>query len=241
MIYRFLIALAAVVCLPWSPALAQPADRVVAAHYPPLMVADNAERPGYAVEILREAAERAGRQVDITFLPFERAIFEVQNGAATLMPSLFKGKKRDDLFLWVIDINVAELRFASLGAPVDDLDSARALGSIVVETGTTGEALLTQFGFDNVTRLHDPTASARMLEARRVDAWFLTERNMQRVWSALDASPPLVFGNVVHSVPIALVASPTLPDDVAAAYRDAVRSMQEDGTLSEILERYGAN
>ena len=241
MIYRFLIALAVVVCLPWSTALAQPADRVVAAHYPPLMVADNAERPGYAVEILREAAERAGRQVDITFLPFERAIFEVQNGAATLMPSLVKGKKRDDLFLWVIDINVAELRFASLGAPVDDLDSARALGSIVVETGTTGEALLTQFGIDNVTRLHDPTASARMLEARRVDAWFLTERNMQRVWSALDASPPLVFGNVVHSVPIALVASPTLPDDVAAAYRDAVRSMQEDGTLSEILERYGAN
>ncbi|WP_299690185.1 transporter substrate-binding domain-containing protein [uncultured Tateyamaria sp.] len=225
----------------WTSLAAEPRDRVVAAHYPPLMVAGDTEYPGYAIEIMREAARRAGRSVDITFLPFERAIFELQNTPGTLMPALFRGKERDDLFLWVVDINVAELRFASTTGRIDDLDTARALKSIVVETGTTGEILLNRRAFENVIRMHDPAASARMLESGRVEAWFLTKSNMQRVWSALDASPALIFGDIIHSVPISMVASTDLPDDVTAAYRTAVQSMYDDGTLTGILERYEAN
>ena len=241
LLHRFPLVLAALWCALWTPGLAQPVDRVVAAHYPPLMVAGDLEHPGYAVEILHEAARRAGRSIDVTFLPFERAMFELKNTRSTLMPALFRGKKRDDLFLWLVDINVAELRFASTNAPVNNLEAARALQSVVVETGTTGETLLTQLEFANVTRMHDPAASARMLEAGRVDAWFLTERNMQRVWATLNASPPLVFGDVIHSVPISIVASKALPEDIATAYRVAVQSMFEDGTLGDILKRYDAH
>ncbi len=237
---RFFAATLGALLLWCSSALATPVDRVVAAHYPPLMVADDPERPGYAVEIMREAARRAGRSFELTFLPFERAIFEVQNHPATLMPALFKGKPRDDLFHWVIDIQVAELRFATTGAPVNDLEAARQLQSIVLETGTTGDNLLAQNGFDNVTRLQDPMASARMLAAGRVDAWLLTQSNMERVWKALNAEPPLTFGAVVHVVPIALVASPTLPRDVSDAYRTAIQGMKEDGTLNAILVKYGS-
>ena len=240
MLHRFFVSLIVLAFCLGAPLAAQPTDKVVAAHYPPLMVANDRERPGYALEILKEAARRAGRNINITFLPFERAIFEVQNDPATLMPSLFKGKARDDLFLWVIDISMAELRFAAVNASVNDLDAARALPTIVLENGTTGDTLLTKLGFDNVMRLHDPEASARMLQSGRATAWFLTQSNMQRVWSAIGAQPPLTFGDVVHEVPISIVASPTLPPETKAAYRDAVQSMYDDGTLVDIIARYEA-
>ncbi|MEM8537892.1 MAG: hypothetical protein AAGF56_08530, partial [Pseudomonadota bacterium] len=68
-----------------APCLGHATDTVVAAHYPPLMIETDTERPGYAVEVLQEAARRAGRDIEITFLPYERAMFRVQNDPATLM------------------------------------------------------------------------------------------------------------------------------------------------------------
>lgn len=231
-------------CFCFAVVLAMPAiakDRVVAAHYPPLMVYNSPDRPGYAVEIMQEAARRAGREIEISFLPFERAILEVQTGRDTLMPALFKGKARDDLFHWIIDIQRAELRFATLGPAVNDLDAARALRSIVLEQGTTGDVLLSNLGFTNLTRLQDPHASAQMLASGRVDAWFLAQSNMERVWRTLGSANPLTFGDLIHSVPIAMVASPDLPPAISAAYRDAVEMMKADGTLDAIINSYEMN
>ena len=213
-------------------------DTVVAAHYPPLMIEGGGERPGFAVEVLREAARRAGREVEITFLPYQRALYRVQNDPATLMPALFRGKKREDGYHWVVAIQSAKLRFATLSGPVHDLDTARSLSTIVVEGGTTGDVLLTRLGFDNLVRVNSPDSSARMLEVGRADAWLLTRRLMRQVWERLEMAPTLVFGNIVHEVPIFMVASPSLPEDVSAVYRAAVTSMKSDGTLDAILARY---
>lgn len=217
------------------------ADRVVAAHYPPLMIENSPERPGFAVEVLREAASRAGREFEITFLPFKRAIYALQTEPAAMMPSLFHGKPRDEDFHWVVEIQRADLRFASLSVPVNTLDEARALSSVVLEGGTTSDTILSRMEFDNVTRTTSPQSSAKMLAAGRVDAWLLTESLMQRVWDELGLDAPVVFGDVVHSVPICIVASATLPKEVSEAYRQAVVSMQKDGTMQALMARYDMN
>ncbi len=221
--------------------LAQPSlasDTVVAAHYPPLMIETDRARPGVAIEILQEAARRADRDIEITFLPFERAIFTLRTDAEVLMPALFQGKKTDDLLHWVVEIDRAELRFASLGPAIDDVETARSLPLIALEHGTTGDSFLQRLGFDNIVRLNDPRSSARMLAAGRVSAWLLTESLMQKVWSDLGESRALTFGDVVHEVPIFLVASQDLSPETSEAYRLAVMSMKEDGTLDEILRKY---
>ena len=70
MILRVVAAFGLSILATTSLTLAQPTDKVVAAYYPPLMIDTSEDRPGYAVEVLREAARRTGRQVNITFLPF---------------------------------------------------------------------------------------------------------------------------------------------------------------------------
>lgn len=221
-----------------GPAKAQSTDTVVAAHYPPLMIDGDDARPGLAIEALQEAARRADRQINIEFVPFERAQYELLTQTGTIMPALFQGKANDDDFLWVAELGQARLRFATLDGPVNTYDAARALGVIVVETGTTADATLTDLGFANVVRVHAPGASAQMLASGRADAWLLSDRLIAKTWADLSFSDPLVFGNIVREIPISLVANRDLPPEVTATYRAAYQEMQDDGTMDQLRERY---
>ena len=220
--------------------VAQPVDKVVAANYPPLMIKDNPARPGYAVEVLQTAAARAGRSLDLSFLPFTRAMAEVRQGTDLLMPALFFGKEPTEEFLWLAEIQVARLSFATLERPINDLESARALPSIVVEQGTTADTYLTAKGFTNLVRVSTPEASARMLHGDRVAAWLLDETLMQMEWQLLGFSEPLRFGTAILEVPIFLVGSAALPRDVADSYRAALKEMGDDGTLDALWRKYTA-
>ena len=219
---------------------AQPVDKVVAADYPPLMIKDSPTRPGYAVEVLQGAAERAGRSIDLSFLPFTRAMVEVRTGTDVLMPALFFGKEPNDEFLWLAEIQVARLSFATLEGSINDLNAARALPSIVVEQGTTADVFLTKAGFENLTRVSTPEASARMLQGGRAAAWFLEETLMQMEWRLLEFAEPLSLGKPIREVPIFLVASVPLPSDVVASYRTAIDQMRADGTLDVLWRKYTA-
>ncbi|WP_299292482.1 transporter substrate-binding domain-containing protein [uncultured Tateyamaria sp.] len=223
------------------PVHAQTVDRIVAANYAPLMNEGNSERPGYAIEVLQEAARRNGRQLDITFMPFERAMLALRSQDEVLMPALFFGKRHNNEFRWLIEIHSAKLRFATISDSVDSLDAARALGSIAIESGTTADAMLSNLGFSNLVRTVSPESSSRMLAAGRVDAWFQNGHTMQQFWAQLEVSQPMTLGQTVREVPIFLVASAGLNDDVANAYKNSVEEMRDDGTLDALFENYAPN
>lgn len=218
--------------------VAQPVDKVVAAHYSPLMIENDEGHTGYAIEVLREAGKRSGREVDINFLPFERAMAELQSDQATMMPALFYGKKRNDSFNWIVEIESAKLRFATTSGLIDDLESARNLASIVVENGTTADVFLSGLGFENLTKVVSPDSSARMLSAGRVSAWFQDDKTITQAWRRLSLPSALEIGDVIHEIPIFMVGSLSLPEDVAQIYKQAVQSMRDDGTLETIRLRY---
>ncbi|MEL7154692.1 MAG: transporter substrate-binding domain-containing protein, partial [Pseudomonadota bacterium] len=118
------------------------------------------------------------------------------------------------------------------------LEDARARSAIVVEKGTTADVLLTRHGFKNVVRVSTPEASARMLESGRAEAWFQDDRLMQQTWEQLGLAGRLQVGAYTHEVPIYLVASPGLPNDVTDAYRNAIAAMRDDGTLDRLWQSY---
>lgn len=216
----------------------RPRDKVVAAHYPPLMIDGNARQPGYAVEVLHEAARRIGRDIELEFLPFERAIHAILTDEQTLMPALFKGKKRDKDILWLAEIQRTGLSFASVSGRVDNVDQARSLPLIVVERGTTSEYFLDRLGFQNVQKTRSPEASANMLSSGRAQAWLLTEQLMRRTWQSMGQDADLVIGDVIHEIPVFMVASQGLSEATRDAYRAAIAEMRTDGTLEQIAQTY---
>lgn len=219
-------------------ASANPVDKVVAAHYAPLMIEGDDTRPGYAVEVIKEAARRADRTIELSFLPFPRAMLTVQNDPATIMPALYYGEKRKDSFLWLAEIQSAKLSFVTNDKSIDSIQSARSLSSIVVEEGSTSDNMLTQLGFKSLLRVSTAESSARMLAANRVNAWFQSRRIIEQTWHRLKLEGNLKLGDVLHEIPIYLVASPTLPEEIKTAYQRAIESMRSDGTLDSLWNKY---
>ncbi len=217
-------------------AVAEP-DRIVAAFYPPLMINASHDKPGSAIEIIREAAHRAGREITIEFLPFQRAMHLVKQGEA-LMPSLFRNEAREPDFTWVARIDSTRLQFLTLDKPLNSLDQARELPMIGVEAGAATDVFLTSQGFDNIVRLPGPEASAQMLQARRIGAWLLPADLAQDVWDGLGFAEKLHTGASIHEYAIYVVGGLDLPSDTARDYRLALQSMEQDGSLTAILLKY---
>ena len=213
-------------------------DIVVAANYPPLMVAGDPDRPGFAVEVLRAATERAGRTFDLQFLPFQRALYQTRTTTNTLMPALFRNESREENFRWIAHIHSAQLRFLTLGDAVNTLDQAQELGIIGVEEGSTGDRFLASLGVENVARIKSPSLSAQMLDAGRIETWLLTLPLAKATWRQLGFTKELVAGDVIFELPVYLVSGLDLPDETAEAYVQAIKAMDEDGTLAQLRAKY---
>ena len=214
-------------------------DQVVAAYYPPLMVSAQGDAPGLANEIIQVAAKRAGRDINIEFMPFQRALHRLQNDPTVMMPALFRNPVREEKYEWIAQVHATQLQFMSLKRRIDTLEAARALGAIGVETGASTETFLLERQFKNLVHVGNPDATARMLQSGRVDAWFLTGPLARGVWQRLGFEEALIVGDLVFEQPVFMVCHVNFPPEIIAAYRDAIAQMQADGTIDAILAKYG--
>ncbi len=213
-------------------------DCVLAAYYPPFVIADTNTNAGLSIEILRAAAERTGRTIAIEMMPFQRALYELQSDRHCMLPALFRNASREAQFQWIETYHAAELQFLTTIAPVNSLEEGRALNRIAVETDASADQFLTSMGFDNLVRIANPASSARMLQAGRVDAWAQSAIAANGVWDDLNLSPRLLAGAPIYAVPVYVTAGLRYPKDLAEIYREAIQSLVADGTVLRILENY---
>ena len=221
-----------------SVAEATDTDQAVAAYYPPLMIDTSPDRPGLAIDVLRTAADRLGREIELDFVPFQRAMHVTRTRDDTLMAALFRYSSRELDFQWVAQVHEAKLRFMSIGTPVNTIEEARSLTRIGVESGSTGDRYLSELGFENLERQASPDFTARMLAAGRIDAWMLSETLAKSVWRDLGQTRTLSTGGEIFAVPIFLVAGTAFPETIAALYRQTIEDMRADGTLAAIVATY---
>ena len=213
-------------------------DCVVAAYYPPYLIADAEQNAGMSIEILREAARRAGRRIDIQFMPFQRALLTLKTNSRCMIPTLFRVAGRERQYMWIVDYDSSDLRFLTTSVPIDTLDDGRRLTSIGVETDSFADQYLTRIGFENLVRVSATTSSARMLSAGRIDAWVQSRPAASRLWEELNLAPALQVGASVYSVPVYLAAGLNFSQDIALEYEAAVTEMLADGTVRRIIDKY---
>ena len=228
-------------CLAAFPVLAQPQsspDCVVAAHYPPFIIQGDPKQEGMSIEIIREAAARAGRTIDITFMPFQRALFTLETDPGCIMPALFRNASREHDYRWVATYHSAELGFMTITKQINTLEEGRKLNRVAVETDASADQFLTGLGFENLVHIANPASSAQMLQAGRIDAWVQSPRAARHLWDQLGLRTKLHVGASMYSVPIYVTAGLGYPDELAFAYQNAITAMISDGTVERILTKY---
>jgi polar amino acid transport system substrate-binding protein len=236
---RLLVAVLVALVLVSSPASrAKETDALIAAYYPPLMITADGERPGISIEIVREAALRLGRGTTIEFLPFRRALKTLQHRGDALQPALYRLPKREPSYRWIAKTHDVVDVFLTLDRRIDSLEEARSLKLIGVETDASMDVFLTSQGFTNLERVDRPEVNAQKLAAGRIDAWALTRSLAFWTWRRAGHAGAPVAGAPIRSAPVYVVAGLGFPEDLVAAYSDAIEAMRSDGTIAAILQRY---
>lgn len=223
-----------------SPDTADAQDVLVYADYPPMMMGEDAEadRLGFSVDIVREAAKRLGRNVTVQFYPFRRAIKTVQHADDAIQVSMFRNPTREPHYRWLAKTHIEEMVFLTLGTPVNSLEEGRKLESIGVENGSGLDNFLTKAGFTNLERVDRADINAAKLHAGRIDAWALAKSNAMWVWRNAGYDAPLVAGEPLATADVYVATGLGFPADVAEAYAAEIRKMVANGEIDVFIARY---
>lgn len=214
------------------------------ANAPPVTMTANAAGYGIVGDIALAAVALAGYKPQIQDLPWPRSQLLVSSGKNQLIIPLSRTTEREDKFTWIAPIMPMERAFFTLDTPVSSFSEAKKrYRAIAVGAGTAQLEILKQQGFSesqiHILKLGD--SPLRMLQLRRIDAWFTgvpegqyewPEREMNSIAAKLKMSP------VLHSVDLYLACSIDCEASLVTRLRSAVNSLRADGTIKKVTRAY---
>ncbi len=221
-----------------------PADAldIVAAALPPYGIKQGSEFTGIHVEAVREMARRVGHDGAIQELPWARAFDTVKDGQDKMLAMLVRTPEREELFNWVVPVIPDRIVIYSYGdqPPVTKAELDSGAKSVAVIRATPMDTIATQNNWPKVTRVNTAEDIARLLAAGRIDAALNLETLAIFGMDQVRQDPAgLVEGDQLAAFEVYVAASKDLADADLADWRAAFDAMKADGTLTQILARFG--
>lgn len=202
----------------------------------PFASGSDAAPEGFHADIVAALAERSGLDLDLRFVPWERARKNVQEGEDAYLIAPTRNARSETLYFWVAPVLDVEQIFRTTGRAIDDFDTASGLAAIAAR-GSYGRTL-EGLDFPNVLDV-ETDAALRMLRAGRIDAVFTLRQRAILVWRAhgFDAAD-LVAGKPVKHAELWIAGPPDGDAARGARLRDAMAALRADGTYDAIHDRY---
>jgi polar amino acid transport system substrate-binding protein len=113
------------------------------------------------------------------------------------------------------------------------------VGSIGTLRDDTRQEFLLEMGFTNLHPVSDDKQNARKLALGRIDLWAYKIPGMNTVCRLAGVDPGL-FSEVLNlrQVEVSIAFSRKTSDTIVDGWRQAFKSMQEDGTIEEIHNKW---
>ncbi len=200
------------------------------------------ESAGWAVDIVREIMHRTGTETPIELMPWARAINVAQDRPNVILCPVVRTREREEHFHWVGPIFRVKWYFLARkgsGITINSLDDARKVRSIGTYIDDARDHYLMSLGFTNLERSANNATNYRKLEYGRLDLIVGSNSGLAAMSEAAGVNPDN-FEPVFEltEVDLYLALSPKTASDTATAWRQAFRSMREDGTFAAILHRW---
>lgn len=204
---------------------------------------DAPQQKGMLGDIVLEAMRRSGYQARLVVVPSPRALAAVPTMTDTLIIPLARTKDRESKFTWIAHILNVERAFFTLDRKVGSFAEAKAaFKSIGVARASAGYSILLEQGFDpeQVQVLNQGVSAAKMLQSRRIDAWYnpvLEAELLQRE----AGGPPFVMSTMLGSTEQYLACSRVCAPNLVVGLSSAIKAMQKDGSAQKIINSYLAH
>ncbi|HYE49634.1 MAG TPA: transporter substrate-binding domain-containing protein [Azospirillaceae bacterium] len=204
---------------------------------PGLVMADPYS-PGYLHELVHEAASRLGRTVQVSIVPWARAMkLAALRQADLIFPVPLELARREGLTPLVRLLDLDHV-FVTAGRSVNGIEEARGLDLVAVSAGSDGEAELRAAGLGNLEPSDGRTAALK-LAGGRVRAWYTSLPEALWTWRAerLHGLAALVPGRTVRTEPLYLAGC--RPDaGEPDGWSRALEALAADGTVAALKDRY---
>lgn len=209
---------------------------------PPLTFHDYEGGNGMVGDVVLAAAARSGRLTEIIAEPWLRAQATVSKGKDLLIIPLSRTPQREARYTWIAPIMLLERAFFSLDEPVASFAEARRrYQRIGVGLGTAQVETLRREGFaeQQIVQIRLGENPARLLELRRIDAWFTGIDEALYIWHKsaarrheLRMSPPLA------STDLYLACSLDCDRQLVTQLRDAIAQLDHNGVSQRLRQAY---
>lgn len=210
---------------------------VYTSNLPPFTI--DPEQKGFAHEILEEVSKRTGIGLDIQYFPWKRAQKLAQSDSSGMIFSLGRTSARENRYSWVMPLFDSSAVFVTAGKPVNSLEEAKALDSIVVLYGTPRDNQLKQGGFTNYEPKTSAEIAAKFLEFRRADAWYTLNQRALYLYNQLGFDPKkLVIGDPIKTHTFWLAGNRQIEQTDFQTLRQTLEDMKADGSYDQIISKY---
>lgn len=223
------------------------ADDIRTIHFPEGVLAQKTEQGyrGAFPDILKEAAKRLGRPIELDALPWLRSQHNGRHMKGGAVAPLTRVPEREQDYIWVEKLWPLNLTFIVMA---DNKASYHRLSDLKGERigvlrGSVADVLTRDMPHlkDNITLSSTGTSLSKLLQHRRIDGWL--------IWDIYGLETlrkqgliPYVKTTFSHTVgPLYLATNPSVDMADVRLWRQTLRTMKEDGTIADIIQRYYGN
>jgi len=210
---------------------------------PPLNYTVGDRVTGYATDVVREMGKRARIPLKFEVMPWAKGYVAAQAGRDNCLYSTARLENRENLFQWVGPIAFnrwgvyGRTDFSAEIRSLDDLKPHR-IGAVTfdakadyLKAKSVVNLLLVDEDRENPPRLFLPKT-----DANYIDLWVTSLFGARQTAGAKLKDIKLVY--TIRDVPSWLACSPYVPREVVGKFSGALKSMEKDGTLQKIADRY---
>ncbi|QDG79586.1 transporter substrate-binding domain-containing protein [Labrenzia sp. PHM005] len=217
---------------------------IVTEHLPPYSYLEEGQARGLSTEVVQAVLEETGHTSDIQFMPWARAYQTALTKPNTLVYSIARTPKREDLFAWIGTIApFGAALYQRADAPPMELHSlsdARFL-YVGVYRGDAKEAALIEHGFENLQTTDDDRLNLRKLMLGRLDMIAIDDsvigpllkdegidpKQLKKVMPIKELSGQLYMAFNKASDP-----------ELVKTFKEGLVTIKENGLFDQILMRY---
>jgi polar amino acid transport system substrate-binding protein len=208
---------------------------IITEENPPFNYTEKGQLTGATTAVVHEIMRRLGDPDQILVQPWARGYKRLRSEPNVVLFTTARTAEREKLFHWVGPLYVFQLQFYARknDAPaIDNLDSAKRVGTIGTYEDDFREQLLKSLGFTNLDSSKDPLSNVRKLMSGRVDLWFYDNIGAPRLASEAGIDPKeieAVFTYQQHFSYIA-ISKQTSPA-IVKQWQTTLDEMKTDGSF----------
>ncbi|MCP4552388.1 MAG: transporter substrate-binding domain-containing protein [Bacteroidetes bacterium] len=223
--------------------------KIVTENFPPYNYKENGKITGVSTKIVTAVLQELNIEAKIKVYPWARALLMAQQNENTLIYSIGRNQKRENLFKWVGVIAPADFYLFALKdrkeIKVNTLDEAKKyqIGTIIY--GIREQYLISK-GFiegKNIQSTSKYVQGFKKLLLKRIDLWSMPELTAYDIvkkegYKPLETIRKVYRLDEVSSEGYYMAFGKKTSDEIVEKFRLALEKIKKNGTHKIILEKY---